>query len=276
MSETEILRSLDERESCTLGLVAGVIDQVATQPILFWKNSFQQGIPFTVSPRVIYRGLFASCCNMACLTSMQFTFSGTCQKLLTGDASAKMSWGQEVACGFLGGAMSGPACCLLELIMIQQQRFGGTMYGTLGRVVKDQGPASLMRGLVGSTGREAVFTAGYLGSVPATRRWAKERGGLVTPEVDELLGTVTAGLVCGFLTQPCDTAKTCMQGDLERTRYKGFLQTLGQLHREYGSVKALYRGYLWRSLHIIIDFIVLDKVAQFLAPVVYPEKCRAR
>jgi len=266
------LRSLDERQNLGLGIVTGVVEQVTTQPILFWKNSVQQGVPFTLNPRTVFRGTAASCTNMATLTGIQFISSGYLQKLVTGDAGTKMNWGQEVSCAFLGGAISGPACCVLELVMIQQQRYGGTMPGTISRIVSTHGVLGLMRGLVGSTGREAVFTAGYLGFLPATQKYIREHVTVVSPEVAQGVGTVSAGLLCGAITQPMDTAKTCMQGDLERKRYGSLLGTMRTLMSECGNVKALYRGYLWRSTNIVVDFFLLDFLSRHIARVIFPSK----
>jgi hypothetical protein len=94
----------------------------------------------------------------------------------------------------------------------------------------------------------------------------------VSPEVAQGVGTVLAGLLCGAITQPIDTAKTCMQGDLERRRYGSLLGTVRTLVSEYGSVRALYRGYLWRSTNIVVDFFLLDSLSRVIARVVFPDK----
>jgi len=227
-----------------------------------------------MSPRVVYRGTAASCTSMAALTGIQFISSGYLQKLVAGGEGNRMSWGQEVSCAFLGGAISGPACCFFELVMIQQQRNGGSMPGTISRIARAHGPLGLMRGLVGATGREACFTAGYLGCLPATQKYVRDHVTVVSPEVAQGVGTVAAGLLCGAITQPLDTAKTCMQGDLERKKYGSLLGTVRMLVSEYGSVKALYRGYLWRSANIVVDFFLLDYLSRVISGVMFPDKRR--
>jgi hypothetical protein len=268
------LRNLDEHQNFTLGLVTGVVEQTIVQPLLFWKNSFQQGVPFTLNPKIVYRGTAASCTSMAALTGIQFISSGYLQKFVAGGVGNRMTWGQEVTCAFLGGAISGPACCLLELTMIQQQRHGGSMPGTMSRIVQSSGPLGLTRGLLMSTGREAFFTAGYLGILPATQKYIREHATTVSPQVAQAAGTVSTGLLCGLITQPMDTAKTCMQGDIERKKYGGTLETMRKLLAEYGSVRALYRGYLWRSANIIADFFLLDALSQVMAPIIFPDRFR--
>ena len=41
------------------------------QPMLFCKNAVQQARPFTLDPRVLYRGLLMSVTNMSVLTGAQ-------------------------------------------------------------------------------------------------------------------------------------------------------------------------------------------------------------
>ncbi len=41
------------------------------QPMLYCKNAVQQARPFTIDPRVLYRGLLMSVTNMGVLTGAQ-------------------------------------------------------------------------------------------------------------------------------------------------------------------------------------------------------------
>jgi hypothetical protein len=53
------------------------------------------------------------------------------------------------------------------------------------------------------------------------------------------------GLFACYLTHPFDTIKTCMQGDIERVKFKGFLQTAGVVNAESGFT-GFYRGATFR------------------------------
>lgn len=191
------------------------------------------------------------------------------QKLAAGGSGEDLTFSEEVTAGFLGGAASGPVCSMLELIMIQQQRFGGTCVGTFSRVLRTHGPNGLLRGLVPSTAGEAFYTAGYLGTVPATRKHMREEYGL-PGWLGDFLGATGAGMLCTFISQPLDTVKTCMQGDVSREKYGTPVQTLRQLYKEYGSISAFYRGYWWRCGLVVADFLALNATATYLAPVMFP------
>lgn len=271
-AQEDKLRTLSDHQNFTLGLVTGALDQAIAYPILFWKNSFIQGRPFTLNPKIVYRGVATSCANQSSLSGIQFISSGYLQKAIAGDLGNRMTWGQEVTCALLGGAISGPACCALELTMIQQQLHGGSMLGTVSRIVRSHGLLGLTRGLTGSVGREAFFAAGYLGCLPALQKYIREHVPSVSPEFAQGAGTIAAGLLCGAITQPMDTAKTCMQGDLERRKYGDTLQTLRTLYAEYGGLQALYRGYRLRSAQLVFEFFLLDNLSKAVAPVMFPEK----
>lgn len=47
-------------------------------------------------------------------------------QVITGGEKRKLSGAEQIAAGFVGGALSGLACAPMELVMVQQQRFGGS------------------------------------------------------------------------------------------------------------------------------------------------------
>eukprot|EP00494_Astrolonche_serrata_P000878 UN00884 len=127
---------LTEVDSLFLGMAAGLVEVTIMQPTLFVKNSIQQGVKIpSFSPRVLYRGYLASASNMAAITGLQFFFGSAVEKIITGGKKRKLSLAESFVRGFMGGAMCGPVCCYLELIMIQQQRFAGSFPGTASRIL---------------------------------------------------------------------------------------------------------------------------------------------
>jgi hypothetical protein len=158
--------TLSPPESIQLGVSAGVIEVCLLQPMLYCKNATQQRLPFTLDPRVLYRGIGMSVINMGILTGVQFPITGAAAGVITGGVSRRLSDNEKVAAGFIGGAVSGVICAPMELIMIQQQRHGGSLVHQGGRIVSEFGASGLFRGLITSCGREGLFTAGYLGIGP--------------------------------------------------------------------------------------------------------------
>merc|ERR1719394_386131 len=193
-----------------------------------------------MNPRVLYRGLTVSALNMGGLTGIQFWLSGFFQQKFLAGQTRKLSSSEEIASGFLGGFISGLPCCVWELLMIQQQRFGGTLASTPGRIMKLKGGGVLLRGLTTAAGREGIFTMGYLGIAPVVQRILRENQGWGNYSAG-FGGAIIAGVFASAVTHPLDTIKTCMQGDIEREKYTDVKNSYKTIVAEGGSV-ALFKG----------------------------------
>jgi len=55
--------ALSEAQNIVLGTVAAFIEGAILQPTLYWKNARAMKLPFTINPRIIYRGTAASIFN---------------------------------------------------------------------------------------------------------------------------------------------------------------------------------------------------------------------
>ena len=75
--------------------------------------------------------------NMGILTGLQMPLTGAVRSAMTGGVVREMSSKELVVSGFIGGALSGFVCAPMELVMIQQQRFGTSLLAT---------PAAVMAG----------------------------------------------------------------------------------------------------------------------------------
>lgn len=51
------MQNLTDLENTVLGIGSGAVVGITMQPTLYWKNAAQQGMPFTLNPRLLYRGL---------------------------------------------------------------------------------------------------------------------------------------------------------------------------------------------------------------------------
>lgn len=264
------LQDLSDAETTLLGVASGLVEVTIMQPTIFLKNATQQQLPLTANPRVLYRGYLASATNMAALTGLQFMLCGMTQKVMTGGKSRDLTFMESNIAGFVGGFGSGPLCCLLELVMIQQQRFAGTFFATPGRLISTYGTSSLMRGLVGASLREGIYTAGFLGMNPFLVDYAVReniQGG-------RIIAPLVSALVSGTLSHPVDTFKTCMQGDVGKEKYGSVVETCKTIHAERG-LRGFFNGWFWRCpLRQVPSFFILQEARMGLAPIMFPSKCK--
>eukprot|EP00041_Stephanoeca_diplocostata_P008351 m.123816 g.123816 ORF g.123816 m.123816 type:complete len:148 (-) comp17280_c0_seq1:675-1118(-) len=134
-------------QNAALGVSAGTIEIFALQPMLYCKNATQQNLPLSINPKVLYRGVAMSATNMAIITGTQFPLTGAISKLMSGGSNEPLSDGQTIAAALCGGGISGIICCPMELVVIQQQRFGLSLLQTPRRIVSEFGIATMMRGV---------------------------------------------------------------------------------------------------------------------------------
>ena len=274
------MQQLSEAENSVIGALGGLIEVTIMQPMNYWKNATQQGIPLSMNPATLYRGYFANAANMAACTCFQFAVNGFMKKLLAGDgdAGAPLSPQRQLVAGFISGAASASLCSPLELLMIQQQRKGGALPSHV-RTLFSGGLRSVYHGLGVTAMREGIYSAGYLGIAPIVR----ERIMAARPEMNEDVARVPAaiigGMFCCYMSHPFDTVKTCMQGDIEGVKFGNGRTTLNVLWSDAGgsarlgnALSTLYRGAMWRCARQICAVFILDKARETLSPLVFPSK----
>lgn len=230
----------------------------------------QQRQPISLSPAHWYRGVSANCVNMGSCTMIQFVIGGKLRQIVQGDSDRNLSLAEEMGCGILAGSTSALVGSPLELIMIQQQRKGGSTMSTLSNIVTTN-PSNVTRGFMGMMTREALWTCGYLAIPPVVRRTLMEKYPETFPDNNRarVPAALLGGLFACYLTQPFDTVKTCMQGDIERSVYGSFTETAKILYRESG-VPAFYRGATFRYGRMVCAVFIMDYLREVVAQVMYP------
>lgn len=170
----------------------------------------QQKQPIQVDPRVMYRGVGANMVNMGSCTMIQFAIGGKLKQMVAGESDRKLTLTEEMGCGIVAGSFSALVGSPLELIMIQQQRKGGSTAATFASIAN---PANFYRGLIGAAVREALWTCGYLSIPPIVRSYLMEHHPDQFPDNNRarVPAALLGGLFACYLTQPADTIKTCLQ-----------------------------------------------------------------
>jgi hypothetical protein len=196
---------------------AAFIEAVILQPTLYWKNAKAQGLPFTMDVRTLYRGTGAAILGECQQMGLQFLFTGMTKKLFAGHAGKvvegeHMSPKTEFAAAAVGGLLSSFFTTPVELIMIQQQKYGGSFGGTLKNVVTTYGVTNkgMMRGLAGAASRDAIYVAGMLGVTPILSEYITSHTNTPTG-MATLYASLLGGVVAAVPSHPFDVIKTCMQ-----------------------------------------------------------------
>ena len=133
------------------------------------------------------------------------------------------------------------------------------MLATPLQILRTHGVVTLAsRGLGMAMARDSIYVGGMLGATPICHRWlishAGSDGGSSSVSAGRealasLVASMLGGIFGALLSHPLDVAKTCMQGDLQRLRYGGNIESLMTLARE-GGASRLYTGAAWRTVNI--------------------------
>lgn len=262
---------LNESENATVGMTVGCIEVLCLQPFNYAKNMIQQGQPLSADPRKLYRGVGANCVNMGSCTMIQFATGGALKKTITGgDPSRKLKPYEEMGCGIAAGMFSAIVGSPLELIMIQQQRKGGSTVETIKNIAN---PSTIGRGFIGAAIREGLWTCGYLSIPPIVRTQLMQSfpDTFDSPGKARIPAALLGGLFACYLTHPFDTIKTCMQGDIERQKFKKFVDTGKVVYGESG-IPGFYRGATFRYGRMVIAVGMMDFLQGAIGPLLYPAK----
>eukprot|EP00993_Chasmostoma_nieuportense_P003038 NODE_3785_length_900_cov_9.166882_g3632_i0.p1 GENE.NODE_3785_length_900_cov_9.166882_g3632_i0~~NODE_3785_length_900_cov_9.166882_g3632_i0.p1 ORF type:complete len:288 (+),score=77.13 NODE_3785_length_900_cov_9.166882_g3632_i0:43-864(+) len=265
------MQQLSEWQNTIVGAATGVMVTVLGQPVIYCKNARQQGLDLTINPRVLYRGCAINCSCQALVMCSQFMTNGFIKKLFTNGVPRDLTPAEDIKAGFVAGVLSSVVCSPFELVMIQQQRKGGTLVHHSTALLRS---GNIFRGLSNTSLREGVFVMGYLGVSPATRKYLRTAYPESLGKSDNqarMGGCLAGGLLGVALTQPIDTVKTCMQGDVERQTYTSMVDSYRTVIRQRG-VQGLYRGALWRIGLCTGAFFFIDHSRLFVSRALFPEQ----
>ena len=213
-------------ENCVMGAIAGVADPLLLQWTVYYKNALQNpALPLRVfNPAILYRGVTSMALNNGFAVMGQFWLNGVIKNALTGGVDRPLAQSEKLAAAVSAGTVVGFLVSPLELAMSQQQMKGCGLGATLKKLLRD-GPGTFYRGACGMAAREGIYCAGYMGILPAVREtirkdyahtfWGK------TEDRARVAAALVAGPVCTVVSHPPDTVKSCMQLDVEQSKFKG-------------------------------------------------------
>lgn len=166
----------------------------------------------------------------------------------------------DLVAAVLGGAFASLFASPVELVMIQQQRYGGAFLTTPYRIALTHGVLGkgLMRGLCASAGRDSFYACGLLGITPLLQSYLMKEHGFSTSHAG-FHASMVGGLLATLPSQPFDVIKSCMQGDLSQSRYGSFSATVRQLYVNEGGWRRLYSGCFWRTVNITLTIYIANE-----------------
>ena len=174
------------------------------------------------------------------------------------------SEGRDCLSAALGGMLSAFFSSPVELVMIQQQVYGKSVFRTISSIVQTNGVFSrsgLMRGVLPTVCRDGIYVTGMLGVTPMLQNILMKDHGYTSGPAG-FYASMVGGVMASLPSHPFDLVKTVMQGD--RLMALTAAHTDGQVHRSpsrnlytvvstlysEGGVKRFTAGVFWRTVNI--------------------------
>lgn len=272
------MQNLEGWQNSLLGAIAGPAAMPTSQMFIYWKNTYAiLGQPFSMNPRHWYRGLPVSMVLQGPVNGVQFFGAGLAKHMMAGKEAAgrsSLSDAQIMSAGMIGGMISGFVCAPQEVLMVQQQKVGGTLLASFQRIVGEYGALRIMCALPATCMREGFYTMGFLSIAPIISDKIRKRPGFSGSAREELQarigGAIVGGITAGVISHPLDFIKTNQQGDVAKSKYTDLISTGRVLYKEFGFF-AFYRGLPWRSCAICINALMINFWKDTFAPIFFPE-----
>jgi len=202
-------------QHASIGAVVGSVEQSIMRPSVFWKTEMQQkrfDMYRAINPRFCYRGLPMAVVGIAPITCIQF---GTNSAILNAFTShrggfSNVTDSDRLVAGVVAGMTSALVQSPCQLVEVNQQNHGGTIFKMIRRIHAAHGIPGFFRGLTMTMGREGIFCSSYIALNPLMQEKLKERG--VNGSQASVYSAVATGTFGALLSHPADTLKTRLQG----------------------------------------------------------------
>lgn len=267
MYPDDVLAESQEESSTRMlvvGSLAGMIEAGAMQPFLYWKTMEQIAAPMIWKPSLAYRGVMINAASIAPISGVQYAANGALQKLFINMSGNERpgEW-QKLAVAVGAGAVSSLFVTPAELIMISQQRLGGSIASTTKDVWGKSGVRGLMRGFAPTTWREMGWTGGLFGLQSTFKKTVQEDSKFFRRNevASAAFASIAAGQITAVITQPFDVVKSLMQADRGITapmRASSSLDTATLLYKE-GGARAFFRGLPARATRLCGAVFILGE-----------------
>ncbi|KAL9622336.1 MAG: hypothetical protein Q9160_003347 [Pyrenula sp. 1 TL-2023] len=151
--------------------------------------------------------------------------------------------------GFLGGLAGNPADVLnvrmqadFTLPEAQRRNYAHALDGLV-RMIRDEGPLSLAKGVWPNSIRAALMTASQLSSYDTFKRLCLERLGMTDNTLTHFCASTAAGFVATTICSPVDVIKTRIMSATPEQGKRGIVALLQEITRHEG-VSWCFRGWV--------------------------------
>ena len=255
---------LSEGENLFVGAFGGIVETTLQMPIITYKVCVQEGRALPTTVGAWYRGVGVSAGALAPITAFQMVMNGIFERAVTRGGALEATDAQKIGVAMAAGATSALLYGPVDLIMIQQQKLRMGPLQAARHIVTAGGVLAIERGFFACAGRESIYTAGYLGLGPVFKaRLQNSSDAFASSDLAaSIVSSSVAGILASFATQPIDTCKTRMQGDLSGSTYPSATRAFLEAVQNPGGLGSLYKGAVARATRISGAFFIVGNIRE--------------
>lgn len=244
-------------QSLITGSVAGGVEVLIDHPLWSIKTRMQCGDPFTLNPRLLYRGILPNAASMIPITAIQVGLD-QCFKSIFFNDDRELSSYLKVSSAFVAGASSALASCPTERVMTRQKKTGEGFYAAGKYLFTNNGWRGLYQGLPITTVREGIFTAFFLAGTPIIK--AEIQPSCPNEDAASLIAGMSSGLGATLVSQAADTLKTIQQ-DVEGHQHVSLRVAAKELYARQG-LYGFFKGTLPRGARVMSAVTIMGYVTE--------------
>jgi solute carrier family 25 (mitochondrial oxoglutarate transporter), member 11 len=223
----------------------------------------------------MYAGLSAGLFRQVTYTTARLGMFGVLKEALSKDGEP-LPFSHKAFAGMLAGAVGAVVGTPAEVALVRMtadgrlpvaQRRGYTsVFNALGRVVREEGLATLWRGTLPTVGRAMVLNIAQLATYDQAKEAILSTGKIGDNIGAHALASTFSGFVATAVSIPLDSAKTRVQNMRVVNgvpEYKGMLDAMGKAVAKDGFL-SLWKGFVPYFLrlgpHTVLTFIALEQL----------------
>lgn len=249
-------QKLTTLESLTIGSIVGFANITINLPLWAIKIRIQCDLPFTVDPRILYKGYTMLLATTVPIAALEIFNTSRIEKILNEEKTVSSQ--ERVFSSFLGGISSSLIGNPLNLIATQQHKHGTTPLNTTKNMIRQFGIKSIYIGLPASTMTHGLFACAFYGIFPIIKEYARKY--THSEGTAYIFAGVLAGISTAVLTHPLDLIKTIQHRNSDQKGEHSFIYSFRKIYKNKGSV-GLFKGFVPRTLGMCSTVLVAGTTA---------------
>lgn len=248
----------------SIGACAGLFGTLATEPLVYVKNTLQREGKVSANPQLWFRGLFINASGSVPGIALQtMSYQKTKEFLAPYETSPFI---KELLAAGSAGVSSALVVCPRDLLVIQQQIHGGTWYNCAKTLLHAHSFRVLYCGFTPTVMRTSSYATFLFIASPSLKKMLTSQD-TTSSTLQTLAAPAIAGMCSACITHPLDTIKTYQQTKLTNTSMLKAARIL--YHAQEDALKkrgvaALYKGLIPRLIGVPIGMVVVSSTKDYL------------